>query len=79
MDPGDNIVYLAQRAFGGNLGATLLHEALHLSYENPDTHGFVGFGLRDIELAQAVGVYKEGMTNDQASAAFSKAMDDKCH
>jgi hypothetical protein len=72
VERGQNVVYVGQGAFGGNLGTTLLHEALHISYYDPSTQIFVGFGLSDSELATAVGAFKEGMTNEQASLAFSE-------
>jgi hypothetical protein len=79
VERGQNVVYLGPGAFGGNannLAVTLLHEALHISYS--ENEQFVGLGLSDMELAQAAGVFKQGMTNDQASKAFSNAMREKC-
>jgi hypothetical protein len=79
VERGQNVVYVGQGAFLGNLGVIALHEALHISFYNPTTEKFVGFGLSDVELATSVGAYKQGMTNEEASRAFSTAMGKKCH
>jgi len=55
-----------------NLGTTgqaqtTLHEGMHLIW-----------GISDLQFAQAVGVYKNGMGPNAASAAWNKALDKNC-
>jgi hypothetical protein len=75
--PGFNVVYLGQNAFAGNFKALLLHEALHLIYKGSDGN-VLGFGLSDIDLASAAGANIKGMTNEQASIAFTERISKNC-
>jgi hypothetical protein len=75
--PGFNVVYLGQNAFAGNMKTLLLHEALHLIFKAPDGN-VLGFGLSDLDLAASAGVDTKGMTNDQASIAFTEKINKSC-
>jgi RHS repeat-associated protein len=61
----------------GNPGATLLHEAFHLLLDN-GTAIPTGFGIDDIELAKAAGVWTPGMSSQDASAAAGTAFRSNC-
>jgi hypothetical protein len=75
VEPASQDVWLDQSAFG-QLSSILIHESFHLKWY---ANGFHGFGLSEIQLATALGKFKKGMSNEQASEESTKVLGDKCH
>lgn len=79
VEGGINDVWLDQSLFGsgsGSLASVLIHEMFHLFYGI--STGTYGFGLSEAQLATGLGVFTEGMTDAQASAASTELLEEKC-